>query len=269
VADLRDSIVAKPDRRIDSAAVRAKERTHRVVALLVARSADAIVGVTETIADEMRALSPRGDTVVIGNGADVDEFAGFGYRRDRRFRITHTGSFFGRRNPRPFLEALSRAPEDVVARFVGDFRRRDHEWSASLSLGDRLELIPFVPHAHALRLQRDSEALLLLLPEEGGRGLDVPSGKLFEYLAAARPIVAAVPTEGTAAKMIREANAGPVVDPEDVDGLVAAITGLYATWKGQGLADVQLDAAFKETIDRRARSREFKELLASVVPRRR
>ena len=91
------------------------------------------------------------------------------------------GSFFGKRDPRPFLQALHDSGVDALARFVGDFRGSDREWAESLGLGDRLELIPYVPRLESLRLQRDSEALLLLIPnadgEEGsavGKGLRVP-----------------------------------------------------------------------------------------------
>ena len=52
VADLRDSIVAHPHRRAESIVVRTKERTDRAVAQLVARSADAIVTVSEAITEE-------------------------------------------------------------------------------------------------------------------------------------------------------------------------------------------------------------------------
>ena len=49
-------------------------------------------------------------------------------------------------------------------------------------------------------MQRESDALLLLIPEAGGRGRGVLSGKVFEYLAAERPILALVPPDGAAAK---------------------------------------------------------------------
>jgi hypothetical protein len=62
-----------------------------------------------------------------------------------------------------------------------------------------LELLPYRSHRRALELQRDSEALLLLIPDAGGRGEGILSGKVFEYLAAERPILALVPTEGAAA----------------------------------------------------------------------
>src|SRR5581483_2683731 len=158
LADLRDSLVAHPHRRAERLAVRAKEQTEHVVARLVARQADAIVTVSEAIAEEMRSRSPRGPVVQIANGADFDDFAGLSYRRGDRFRITHAGSFFGKRDPRPFLTALARV-DGVVARFVGDFRAADREWADGLGLGERLELVPYVPRRRSLALQRDSEAL--------------------------------------------------------------------------------------------------------------
>src|SRR5439155_11105952 len=161
-------------------------------------------------------------------GADFDDFAGLDYSRGDRFRITHTGSFFGKRDPRPFLQALADSGlENVVARFVGDFRSADRDWAVGLDLGDRLELHPYVPRRQALALQRDSDALLLLIPEPGGRGKGVLSGKVFEYLAAARPILAAVPPEGAAAELIEETGAGIVAAPDDLVALTSALHALH------------------------------------------
>ena len=50
--------------------------------------------------------------------------------------------------------------------------------------------MPYVPRRRSLALQRDSEALLLLIPDAAGRGKGVLSGKIFEYLAAGRPLIA-------------------------------------------------------------------------------
>ena len=156
--------------------------------------------------------------MTIANGSDFDDFAGIEHHPSPRFRITHAGSFFGKRDPRPFLTALAESGLDVVARFVGDFRPADREWAEGLGLGDRLELIPYVPRRRSLELQRDSEALLLLIPDAGGRGRGVLSGKVFEYLAAERPILAVVPPDGAAAELIRETGAGVVAPPDDVAG---------------------------------------------------
>ena len=109
--------------------------------------------------------------MTIANGCDFDDFAGLEHHASDRLRITHTGEFQGKRDPKPFLRALAESGlEDVVVRFAGDFRAADREYAESLGLGDRIELLGYVSRRRSLELQRDSEALLLLIPESGGRG---------------------------------------------------------------------------------------------------
>jgi glycosyltransferase involved in cell wall biosynthesis len=265
VADQRDSVVQNADRRFERAAVRLKEKALEGVVQLVARHADAVVAVSEAIADEVRAFDPAGQVRVIPNGCDFDDFAGLEYRPDGRFRITHTGSFFGKRSPRAFLTALAESGlDEAVARFVGDFRATDREWIDQLGLGGRLELISYVPRRQALELQRDSEANLLLLPDAAGRGRVVPSGKIFEYLAAERPILAAVPTDGAAASLVRETGAGVVVAPDDEQGLREALVGLHARWRAGKLADGYLSDEQRRKLSRKTRVEELAELLWSL-----
>ncbi len=265
VADLRDSLVAHPHRRAESRLVRAKEKTGEGVAKLVAAKADAIVAAADAIAEEARALEPKGRVVTIANGCDFDDFAGLEYRRTDRFRLTHAGSFFGKRDPRPFLQALADSGlGDVTVRFVGDFRSSDREFMESLGLDGRVELIPYVPRRESLALQRDSDALLLLIPEAGGRGRGVLSGKVFEYLAAERPILAAVPPDGAAAKLIRETGAGVVAAPDDVGALRAALEDLHGRWVAGQLDGTPLSPAQRERLSRAARVEELADLLRSL-----
>ena len=266
VADLRDSLVAHPHRRAESPLVRLKERTGAGVARLIARRADAIVAVADAIADEARALAPKGRVVTIANGCDFDDFAGLEYGPSERFRITHAGSFFGKRDPRPFLTALHESGlKDVVARFVGDFRSSDREWAEQLGLGDRLELVPYVSRRRSLELQRDSEALLLLIPEAAGRGRGVLSGKVFEYLAAERPILACVPPDGAAAAVIRQTGTGVVVGSDDVPAIREALRGLHARWRVGRLDGTSLAPAERERLSRAARAEELAGLLRTLV----
>ena len=265
LADLRDPLVANQHRRANTAATRARQAANEQLARLVARRADAISCVSEAIAEEVRGLAPRGIVRTISNGCDFDDFAGLEYRPSPRFRITHAGSFFGKRDPRPFLQALRNSGVDVVVRFVGDFRSSDRAWAESLGLGDRLELIPYAPRAESLRLQRDSEALLLLVPDAGGRGKGVLSGKVFEYLAAGRPILAVVPPDGAAAELIRETGAGVVVAPEDVGGISEALQEMHARFLDGGLPATELPDDDRERLSRQTRVEETADLLREIV----
>ena len=264
IADLRDSLLAHAHRQADNPAAVLKEKSRAAVARLVAKRADAVVAVSEPIAEETRGLEPAGRVVTIPNGCDYEDFQGLDYTPSDRFRITHTGSFIGRRSPRPFLTALAESRLDVVARFVGDFRAADREWADGLGLGDRLELVPYTSHRESLQLQRDSEALLLLIPEAEGRGRAVLSGKVFEYLAAERPILASVPPDGEAARLLRETGAGIVVGSEDVAGIRAALEGLVARWRAGRLDGNVLSTEQRERLSRRARVEELADLIREL-----
>jgi len=265
VADLRDPLVANPHRRADSFGTKARQAAAEQVARLVARHADAIACVSDAIAEEVRGLDARGIVRTISNGCDFDDFAGLEYHPGERLRVTHAGSFFGRRDPRPFLQALKDSGLDVVARFVGDFRASDREWAEALELGDRLQLIDYLPRVESLRCQRDSEALLLLVPDADGRGRGVLSGKVYEYLAAGRPILAVVPPDGAAAELVRETGAGVVVAPNDQRGIRAALEDLHARFVDGGLPPVELDEETRRRLSREARVEEFAALLRDIV----
>jgi glycosyltransferase involved in cell wall biosynthesis len=219
--------------------------------------------VTDPIGAELRSLGAH-RVETIANGCDFEDFAGLEYRRGERFRLTHTGSFFGRRSPKALLEALAGTDTDIVARFVGDFRSSDREWAETLALGDRLELHPYLPRREVLALQRDSDALLLLIPEAGGRGRAVLSAKVFEYLAAERPILAAVPPDGAAAELIRETGTGVVVPPDDVEALREALVRLEGDWRSGRLDGTPLSDEVRQRLSRRARAEELEALARSL-----
>ena len=266
VADLRDSIALHAHRSAEGVGARAKQKARAGIAHLVARQADAIVTAAESIAVETRGLNPSGRVMTIANGCDFDDFAGLEYVRGDRFRLTHAGSFFGKRDPKPFLQALADTGlDDVTVRFLGDFRPGDREFMERLGLADRVELIDHVPRRESLRLQRDSDVLLLLIPEAGGRGRGVLSGKVFEYLAAERPVLAVVPPDGAAAELVRDTGAGFVAPPEDVPAIRDAILELHARWQAGMLDGTPLSPEWREQLSRATRVEELAELLESLA----
>lgn len=273
IADLRDSWLANPHRRYDRRSVRAKRAVLDTMARRTFARVSAVTAVTETIADEARALAPAGTpSAVISNGCDFDEFAGLEHTPSDRLRILHAGFFFGVRSPRPFLEALARLladrPElrDVVeARFVGGFRTADRQWAESLGLGAALRIDGFLPHDQALAAMKGADALLLLIPRAGGLGLSVLSGKLFEYLAAERPVLALVPPEGIAADLLRSTGFARIADPDDVGAIREQLEDLVEAWRAGDLGDRPLPADLRERLDRRTRASEMADVFRSVA----
>jgi glycosyltransferase involved in cell wall biosynthesis len=267
VADLRDPLTSHPHRRgYESQLARLKEKSVGGVGRLVASQADAIVAASDAIAEEARALQPKGKVVTIANGCDFDDFAGLEHHASERLRITHTGHFHGKRDPKPFLQALAESGlDDVVVRFAGDFRAADREYGESLRLGDRIELLGDVSRRRSLELQRDSEAVLLLIPESGGRGRGVLTGKIYEYLAAERPILAVVPPDGAAAQLVRDTGAGTVVAADDVEAIRAALLDLHRRWREGSLDGSPLSEGWRRRLARGARVEELADVLRSVA----
>jgi glycosyltransferase involved in cell wall biosynthesis len=273
VTDFRDSWLANPHRRYERRSVRAKRAVEARIARAALRGVAAVSAVTPTIAVEAAELVPAGTPVqVVANGCDFDEFDGLEYARGERMRIVHAGSFFGQRTPRPFLAAyaalLRSRPElreRVQAVFLGELRPTDREWALGLGLGDALALEGFQPHARALAAMRAADALLLLVPRAGGRGLSVVSGKVYEYLAAERPIVALVPPEGDAAALLHDTGSAWIADPDDAGAIGAALAEAVSAWESDRLGERRLTDEWRQRLDRRTRAGELADLLSSVV----
>ena len=69
--------------------------------------------------------------------------------------------------------------------------------------------------------------LLVAVLEPDASTFSAPS-KVLTYLSAGRAILAAMPADNAAARLIVETSAGRVVDPTDVEGLISAARALLA-----------------------------------------
>ena len=211
-------------------------------------------------------------TTVIENGADFDDFEGLSHERNQRFTIVHAGSFFGHRTPATTLLAvqrlLERRPElrgRLLVRFIGEMRAEHREYARRMGIDDAWREEGFLPYAESIAAQRAADALLLLIPHAGGRGDSVLSGKVFEYVASRRPILAAVPPNGAAANLIRGIGAGRVVDGDDAEAISRELEALVDEWLAGGSADVELTDEVRDRLSRRSRARELARVLDGVA----
>ena len=91
-------------------------------------------------------------------------------------------------------------------------------------LHEFLILIPFQPRDEAVKQIRSAQVLLLCVLEQARFVL---TGKLFEYLAAQRPILCIGPKEGDAAKIIRETSSGLSFSFDEVKSIKQYLVDLY------------------------------------------
>jgi glycosyltransferase involved in cell wall biosynthesis len=227
VADFRDGWCFEPLR--EPFPLQAQRAADRALERKVVLLADLAVGVTAPIAEDLQQRFGV-SAVHIPNGFDpeVEPASDFRNEFDRgRLTLVHTGPLLGPRgrDPRPLLSALRHLVEDEPA-LAGTLQmlvagRSEFDEDALLAeagLGTVVQHLGYLPRTEALALQRAARALVLLT--SGARC--EATGKLYEYLAADRPIIA-LADGNEAARIINETGTGVAVPPDDVDAIAAAI----------------------------------------------
>ncbi len=192
------------------------------------RGADTVVLVTDRMADAFRReypALPREHFSVVPNGFDARQFVGQplepGARRSS-FEMLHTGALYYGRSLAAFLDAAHRLV-DSNARFAQSFKLTllgTMDAAANLELrrhrlGDRIQVRGQVDHASAVAAMRSADVLLLVANTTPGAEATVP-GKLFEYLAAGRPVLCIAPPESSTADVLDQVGGGwlaPAHDP--------------------------------------------------------
>lgn len=211
---------------------------HRELEKKVLTTANHILTTSFTTAEEFREKTNRPVTVIT-NGYDTSEE--FITEPDRKFTISHIGSLLSGRNPKNLWRCLGDLvaenkdfEQDLLLKLTGAVSEDVLDSIKEAGLGDHLEIKKYVSHPEALKLQRQSRVLLLVeIDSEETRGI-IP-GKLFEYLAAERPILALGPEEWDVVDILEETGAGRVFLYSDIKSLKSHISTLYKMYKNDEL----------------------------------
>ena len=191
--------------------------------------ADAVTSVSKPILDEFQNMAKNDNLLFreIRNGYDFK--INNKSIKNREFTLSYVGNFHGDINPNNFLEALSQlVNKDKISNFKIRFIGVKTHFTIPVNLKFKVEVLPSMPHAKAIEEMQNSDTLLLILPKNGRKG--VYTGKLFEYLASLRPIIALVDTEDVAASLIRDCNAGYIGDFDNIDQIKDIILRAYTDW---------------------------------------
>ncbi len=191
-------------------------------------------------------------TEVIPNWLDVDEVRPLSGAKELReelgipadaFVVLYAGTIGLVSGAEIVIEAarLLAGTRDVHFAFIGDGplvpSLRERVRAAGLS---NVSFAPFQPRERLAEVQGLADASLVTLRPGHGR-TSVPS-KVLGYMAAGRPVIAAVDADSETARLIRDSGCGAVVPPQDARGLADAITAL------------RQDAARRADCGRRGRS---------------
>lgn len=206
----------------------------------VLKSADVVV----TVGNELKKYFERfnSNVEVIPNGFDDEVDNHEKIELSQKFSLSYIGLLPKSSLPANLLMAIqclidenSDFKNDIELNFIGDIHESVSALIHELQLSNYTNFFGYVPHKEAIKYQKSAQVLLVLIPNiDGNKG--IITGKVFEYMAANRPILALGPINGDLQSILTKSNAGTIVDYDDYAKIKSVIIDLYTKFKTQKLA---------------------------------
>ena len=229
-------------------------------------SCSTVLACTPQVQEDFRAQT-RTPVACITNGFDEEDFTGPAPGGDGLFNITHTGLFAADGNPQELWKVLGKLAvsepgfrEELRIRLVGKVDREVLEAISAAGLSDNVVLLGPLNHADAVREQRSASILLLPLRNDPLYAPILP-GKLFEYLAARRPVLGIGQEDGAMAQVLFQARAGITADWDNPAPMRAFVATAWHQHCGGGIPATTGDIG---PYTRRATTHALAQLLSQV-----
>jgi len=204
---------------------------------------------------------------VIYNGYDEDDFDSITSAKSNNFIISHIGNLYGSRNPEKFWDALhtlifEKKLQNIEVQLIGNVDASIREAISKRSLDEFVSIIPYLQYKEGLiRMRKSSLLLLVIEPWHAASGM-IP-GKLYEYLASHRPILGIGPPDGDAAHILKECNAGEMIDWKNDSNMIEFIHHSYRMWEEHSINKDQ-DNSTIQFYSRKNQTSKLAELLDSI-----
>ena len=216
-------------------------------------------------------------TITIRNGYDEDDFSGGELRplpadgkEKPELAIGVFGTVYSQGNwPLPLLEAVKQLDERLkqtsrslkiyfVGKWSGDFLER----LQALKLDHRIEWVGYLPHQEML-LRAQQMDVLVISHQSGLTGSPyITPGRIYEFLRLRKPLLALCDLQSDIADLVRDCQAGEVVDYWDVE----TVRELLWNWvTDKSLLQKTYTFRHLERFDRRKLTESFLEFVASIL----
>jgi hypothetical protein len=179
---------------------------------------------------------------VIYNGFDPADFEFEMNPVSSSFVLSHFGAFNRDRNPSALWKALGGLKKEnpefgrsLRIQLIGQTDGHILEEIETEGLKENLMLTDHMKHREGLR-QISGSTLLLLPLNDAPNVRGILPGKMYEYIALRRPILAIGPADGDFADIIRKTQSGYVHDFHDVDGIRSTLLKAYVEFRENKLS---------------------------------
>jgi glycosyltransferase involved in cell wall biosynthesis len=254
-----------------------QRRRHRALERSIYAKASHILATSPTqkkvIIDEFGVAPEK--ISVITNGFDEEDFKttedvdGSAVKeKGAPLTISYLGSFYGKYAPTTFVEALKklkRESADLAQRvrfnFIGDYDRGTLQLLDDAQLSDVVSVRAYVPHAELTEIRKKTDAFLLYLPPARAHIAAMIPQKVFEYLAARKPILAIVPSSDVA-DILNKTGGATIVDSGNSDAIARTIKEFI---DGVRMGSVRASQADLSVFSRKQLTSRLAQIITSVT----
>lgn len=246
----------------------------------VLRSAAAVIATTQAstfaLREACRRVGSRAQVECVYNGFDPDDFSSTitstqPVQSDGIVRVVYLGTLWALTTIAPLVRAmtlLSQTEPETAAkiRLVVVGRRMPAEMQLLGQLRQlqlQVEEHDYVDHSEAVAIMSSADQLCVTLADVPGAERVLPA-KVFEYLAARRPILAIAP-RGELWDILQRFSESSAFEPTDVSGIAAYLRSLVASISK--LTNLEIRPRAAQEFERLSQTRRLAEILAGSLSR--
>ena len=241
------------------------QKKHLELESEVLTNADLVVVTSDNTKKEFQKIT-HSPIEVITNGYDVKKK--IIPNLDSQFTLVHIGSLLSNRNPEILWSVLSEIKneneefsKDLSIKLMGAVSEDVLKSIEDFGLATNCKTFGYISHQEAIQQQHNSQVLLLVEMDTLETKSIIP-GKLFEYIAAKRPILALGPEGSDVKDILKETNSGTYFNYIDIESLKLQIQEYY-----QDYSKNQLNVSSKkiEQFSRRELTKKMSHLIINYL----
>jgi glycosyltransferase involved in cell wall biosynthesis len=204
----------------------------QVMEAQVVDHAAAILSISSKMTERMIAAHPTANPAkfyTIPNGYDPSDMGKTEPWPHKRFRIVYTGVWkkgYGLDTLYDAIEQVAKTDPALLSNVEVMAAGFEPGPAHERGLSDYVDELGVLSHDDAVALMRSADVLYLRNFDGIRQDWCLP-GKIFEYLATGRPLLAVTQPDGEAGRLISRIGGGVVVDPSDTDGLRRILTNAF------------------------------------------
>ena len=233
------------------------------------QDASLIVTATEGIAEDISEQFGnflKEKTFILYNGHDEEDFLSLpAFSTDKsKYTLSYFGALYAKRSLKCLLKALkdlrkeNKLPPNFSLRLYGNYHIETLQEIKQSGIEDLVKIIPQLSHQQAISAMLSADALLLLINSDSPKG--TLTSKVFEYLRTGKPILALVPQNGEAGKLLKESGQNYICPMESPSAIKICAEKLFAD------RDIELKFHYpKDKYERKKQVEKLNERLLSAL----